>query len=282
MWWLGVVIILLLVCLLLWFWRDVDAMMFLSTFIRRRRFQVMESNKRDDIALVSGDKVCLVSGSISPPNKRRAYASISKQRLEAYAQQHNYKLSYFTDYYDSTAPPIWQKVYAVREALQDNSNQVVVWLDDDIYITNPRITIESFIKRSNKPIILSEDMISSLHRIFPSLCWNFINTGIFILHNTPLVREFIDEVIEGRLHLQDGYWNLHNFHEQSVITYLVMTKYYNHCCVLQAGVMQSYSLDKSWCEGDFILHLAGESLTRRNEVMTDLMLREDSTKCAAV
>lgn len=210
--------------------------------------------------------ICLVSGSVSPPKKPpREYATISRHRLEEYANRHGYHVAYFENYINQQAPPIWQKVYAVQQALLSTSPlyDVVVWIDDDIYITDLDVKIEKFLALSERPIIMSEDMRG------PS--FNFINTGAYILRNTPECHDFINDTILGREGLYDGYWNQAFFHEQSVMTYLLLSKYKQHGHVLKKGLLQSFYHDRSWQPGDFCLHLAGVKVGPRLTLMQRLV-----------
>lgn len=228
---------------------------------QRERFFLLDSPS--SLPLPPSGSICLVSGSITAPGKApRLYAKISRERLERYAQGHGYEVRYFEESLEPKAPLIWQKIFFMQKLLETEDFQVLVWVDDDIYITNLEMKIEEFLSLSEKPLILAEDI--------PKFPHNFINTGLFILRKTPETHEILKEMLVLRTTLCQGYYNENPFHEQTILTYLLVTKYPEVGVVLRKGRLQSFSKDESWQEGDFALHLAGESVEERNRRMQEL------------
>ncbi len=210
-------------------------------------------------------EITLVSGSIDH-NKSRVWAPFSKQRLDDYAKYHGYQTYYFDKPIDRNAPAIWQKVYAVRDALQHPECLVVVWFDDDVIITTPQRPIEDFLAMTNKPMIFSMDTCSD-HDGSPENYYNVMNSGLFIIRKTPETLAFLDDVIAGRTTLYDGYFNQNGTHDQGVMTYYLYSKYRDSFALMPLGYLQSIYSGKDWQPEHFSLHLAGENALTRYHVM---------------
>lgn len=103
-------------------------------------------------------KVCIVSVSDRPPLYTKTFSL-----MEAYANKHGYETRLFTEVLDKDRHPSWSKIPALRLAIQESLYEYVVWMDDDIVITNPEIPLSHFIDmynfRKNKACLLvSGDM----------------------------------------------------------------------------------------------------------------------------
>lgn len=267
---LGWILLFLIVGLILLFiYLDyISSILILNALIRYRKEELISSNVATINQNISNPKICLVSGSITPIGKaNRQFAEISKHRLFQYAYRHGYTVQYFTQPYAPTAPLIWQKVYAMDAALHQNYD-VVVWVDDDIYITNVEKPIQDFLSLSEKDIIIGQDITSTYY--------NFLNTGIYILRNTPISRKLIQDTLQARTKLFNGLWNEGYYHEQSVITYFILTTYRQYAYIVEKNILQSYSKDGLRDKYNFCLHLAGEKTEDRNRIMLNLMNQTSS------
>ena len=225
-------------------------------------------------------KIALISLSVGDG---REFAEASKKRLYQYADIHGYTLEYFDQTIDKNYSPMWQKVLAVKNVLNKNIYDYVVWVDDDIYITNTSFKIEDFINLTDKPIIMSRDRFTNDANLY-------INSGIYILKTNKIGKRFIQETIDN-YNLMNGSFKYYIFHEQSVMTYLYFVKYYRNIEVLPFNVLQSFNElaeakelyefyhlissdileSKSWREGDFTIHFAGVTREKRNYLMPKLL-----------
>ena len=251
----------------------------LDNEIRRDLGQLVADNYRiDDFSQVypvdvQPEEITLVMGSIDH-NGTRLWTSSSKQRFEEYANYHGYQTSYFTKPVEPEAPAIWQKIYAVQQALQQPDCQVVVWFDDDIIITTPQRPIQDFLTMTDKPMIFSMDIDPKPNEepFRPvEKYWNVMNSGLFIIRKTPETLSFLEDVIAGRTTLYNGYFNQHGAHEQSVMTYYLYSKYREDFALMPLGYLQSLYCTKSWRPEHFSLHLAGENVHSRCLVMKQVL-----------
>lgn len=223
-------------------------------------------------------KVALVSISTGD----RYFSKITKNRLYEYAKLHDYDIEYFEEILDSNYTIMWQKPLAVLEILNKKENgkykyDVVVWIDDDMYITNTSYGIEDFIRLSSKDILLSRDIINEDYNLY-------INAGIYIVKNTDIGRKYIQDILNGYDKF-NGYFKNEYFHEQSMMTYLFYKEYYDNIDILPYGVLQSFyykekvfkniPTSRLWKSGDFIIHFAGVKLSERNEVIPKLVGKDN-------
>lgn len=205
----------------------------------------------------------------------REFSKITKKRLEDYCRHHDYDLYYFDEELDSSYSPIWQKCLAIKKVLEMGKNEVIAWFDDDIYITNFEIKLESFIMLApDKDIILCHDVVKNDPNIY-------INTGSYFLRNTEISRKFINETIECYDDFS-GYFKKARYHEQSIMTYLFYKKYHYYAEVLPYAIVHSFhgtnpwwmqlfrGTHRGWKYKDFSLHLAGVNNDKRLELFTKI------------
>ena len=243
--------------------------------IRRKLGQLVLDNYRVDTfnqaypVYIQPKEITLVMGAIDH-NGTRLWTGFSKQRFDEYAAYHGYATYYFTKPINPEAPSIWQKIYAVQQALQQPDCQAVVWIDDDIIITTPQRPVEDFLAMTDKPMIFSMDIGKKPdeHPNEPVENYrNVMNSGLFIIRKTPETLAFLDDIITGRKSLFNGYFNEHLFHEQSIMTYYLYSKYRDSFTLMPLGYLQTIYSTGSWRPEHFSLHLAGENILTRYMVM---------------
>jgi hypothetical protein len=227
-------------------------------------------------------EICIVTVSIG----NRKFSEITKKRMEKYCSLYNYDFKYFTETLDETYPVIWQKCIAMNNVLNMKNDlglplyKIVVWFDDDIYITNFKYRIEDFLQLNpKKDIFMARDIIKNNYN-------HYINSGNYIMKNTSLSRDFMKDTLQG-INLFGGYFRTAINHEQSINTYLYFSKkkYAKGIEVLPYGVLQSiynksyywynkfywilgYFLDLNgpWEDGDFCIHFITMKENQRNEI----------------
>lgn len=144
-------------------------------------------------------------------------------------------------------------------------------------ITNPTIRLENFISTcgQNKELILSADELTGT----PG--YSQINTGIFLIKNTPLMIQFLEKVwLEGPIR---GYLNKF-FHEQSTMYELIQenTIYKNATVILPMGILQSFlrdnntkgTYDSNWKPNVFSAHAAGIHPNERRAILLNNLMNQ--------
>jgi len=116
-------------------------------------------------------KICIVSVSDRPDLFNRTF-----RLMHSYAQKHGYAIELHTQILDPSRHPSWSKIPALKLSLSNNTYDYVVWMDDDIVITNPDISLAHFIdkhnfRKSKSCVLVSSDM--------PNEPSTFMNCGIF-------------------------------------------------------------------------------------------------------
>lgn len=220
-----------------------------DAYLRFKALECIENKKKHFPSKLRVAIVCVSIGD-------RKFAKLSRKCIEEYAVRHGYHVEYFTEILDDRYHLMWQKMIAIKNTLKDYD--AVMWIDDDIYITNQEIKIESFIQQASTDIILSYDQA---HERDPH---NRANCGMFIVMNTRRGNEFVDDVLHGYDQF-DGRYRTGYFHEQSIINYMYYSRYYRYADILQ---MQSFR--KNWKEGDYCLHLCGATAEDRYDTFSKL------------
>jgi len=105
---------------------------------------------------------------------------LAERSFRPYAKRHGYELHLHTEVVDASRPAPWSKVRILRDLL--DRHQVVVWLDSDLVILDPRADIAADVP-PDRFLALVE------HRIGAA---RFPNTGVLVLR--PDARPFLDEV----------------------------------------------------------------------------------------
>eukprot|EP01044_Picomonas_judraskeda_P031020 COSAG03_NODE_11398_length_594_cov_40.500722_1_plen_113_part_10 len=89
--------------------------------------------------------------------------------LKNYCNRHNYKCVLENKVLSTERAPAWSKIILLQREMKNNPHiETIVWIDDDILITNENIKFEEII--NNYPfdnILVSADVI-----------WSPINSGV--------------------------------------------------------------------------------------------------------
>lgn len=102
------------------------------------------------------------------------YATVNKRD---YCQKHGYAFVEGSTLYDTSKTAHWSKLILIQKHL--SKYDYVVWMDADLYIMNPEITLESFIER----IMLDKDIMTGSD-------WKMSNTGTVFVKNTEWSHTF--------------------------------------------------------------------------------------------
>lgn len=201
-------------------------------------------------------KIAIVSLSVG----EREFSKTTKKVLQEYCNRYGYNLCYFDKILDPNYYIVWQKILAVQKTLKNKKYDYVVWIDDDILITNFKYRIEDFISLTNKDIVMSRDLRGD-HGYN-----QYINSGIFILKNNKTSRNFMKDVIDNYGIYNGRFKNKYEY-DQSVINYMFFKKYHPYVDVIPQGVMQTMHTH-GWNQGDFAYHMTANKIkvAERNQL----------------
>jgi hypothetical protein len=152
--------------------------------------------------------ICLVS---TFTENIDSVAKITIPNKEEYCKKHNYSFKYHKGRL-SNRHPGWDKILLLKEVLESDKYDYVVWIDNDAYITNQEIRFD-FICNNNpdsKLIIASEDNYRNVKNLNPDLDYTelhnlrIINTGVFILKRDKWSIDFLNKVWETKSNTNRG------------------------------------------------------------------------------
>lgn len=214
---------------------------------------------------------------------------LSIDNKQAYAALHGYELLLLhgTVAVDSARPPAWSKFTNIRAHL--GRFDYVFFVDVDTLITNLAIGLEQLVRPEGGDLILSED-------------WNGVNTGVFIIRNTPWSHWFLKEAWGGKGSVQE-HMALHEVSaegipypfefEQRAVHYLLQTpkwrerglppyaksaSLWEHVELVPQCSINAYMLfprpfwntrariAATWTPGYFIVHMAGHKGNNKLEL----------------
>ncbi len=205
---------------------------------------------------------------ISTPN-RQAFAQYSLEAFKKYCAQWNYDLHTFDKNLAPERLIEWSKIKAVQTVLETKKYHWVAWFDDDIFITNPTISLQKFIGEAGdqKHFIIGENILCRTD----DFC-HYVNSGLFLVKNSTWSREFLRQVWD------IGYSRYNTKSpelEESAIGELLLEspKYSKspHIHIFPARRLQSFLLtlqrksplehrpQSQWIPGDFAAHMAREN-----------------------
>lgn len=198
------------------------------------------------------------------------------KRMHDYCIRHNYSFDSHLTTLASERHISWSKVQALRDASVLHDMDYLVWMDDDIYITDIYRPLESFIISHQFTTSSAPIMISAEPNTEP-IC----NCGIMICKVGPELELFLERVWKDASIEQwwSGNW------EQDVIVD-ILKKEPHHAMVVQHRIIQSFvrnwgiTEDKHWRIGDFAAHITGMPLETRIFYLKNIMgtLEITSTK----
>jgi hypothetical protein len=198
--------------------------------------------------------VMFVSLSDRPELSEKIY-----EQLEKYCLYHNYDFVIEKSSLDTSRAASWSKILLLKRELKNNPNRdIVVWIDDDILITNHQLRFEDLIKPYDfENILLSEEIVPPF------------NCGILVCKNNQETIDYLDGIWErGKKtkYIQEPNW------EQQIM----IDNYKPDDTILKTipyRVIQSFYRcgNKDWCLGDFSCHLTGMPLDKRIKYRDEIL-----------
>ena len=189
------------------------------------------------------------------------------EKLKEYCSYHNYKCVLEDKVLDDSRAPAWSKILLLQREMKSNEDyDYIIWIDDDILITDKNKKFEEFIEKYSSAqdahdIFVSEDALKS----YP------MNTGIIVCKNkneTLKYLEHIWELCEKYPHSKNaGLW------EQDIMTRDYETNKYVR--IIPYKTIQSFyrTGNRDWKEGDFSAHITGMPLESRIKMRDEVLNR---------
>ena len=183
------------------------------------------------------------------------YIKIHNKNLEDYSKK--WKLDY--KFYDKCKENVyWCKIHMILDGLNQHYDYVM-WMDSDTYIFNMDINLSDILNEYLSDIYIGLDNHQK---------YDLVNAGVFIVKNSPIGRQFLQECINsldpkcvksnGEL---NGKW-AGTCYEQGVMNILIADKYKDYTTVLSNDLLLNFGT----CYNDvFIMHLYGSSSDTRSK-----------------
>lgn len=207
--------------------------------------------------------------SISTPD-RKSFAQITGKNQKDYAEKYHYSYRVYDHSFDTNRPEEWSKIVALMQQIGKTSHEWLMWIDDDIMITNPSIKLESFVaKYPHYDLIIAKDALVPM------------NNGIFLIRNNNWAKKFLMDVW-----ITGAYRNLltrgESLLEQQTMTDLYDQKkeYKDKIVIIPQRELNSFlrsakdypddPQESKWQPGDFVAHITGTSYENRTKIAQDL------------
>ena len=180
--------------------------------------------------------------------------------LQNYCNIHNYNYIFRNRIIDINRHPAWSKLLLIKEILP--KYDYVVWIDDDIVITDMDTKISKFIVSHKCVTVQADPKLTD----FTDIRKDDINCGFIIFKNNINTIKFIDDWYN----YCDDVSNYEPNWEQDILI-----KYHNDVDntkihILPYRTFQSFhrnnGLDYEWKEGDFSAHLTGIEKNERLQI----------------
>ncbi len=196
------------------------------------------------------------------------------ETLQSYCDKHEYKCVLENNSLDTTRYPSWSKIKLLQREMKANPDiDTIVWMDDDILITNQDIKFEELIKDyPYEHILVSADVIYSP-----------FNAGIMVVKNDESTYQLLQYIYDMCDQEEYQYYKFNGLWEQDV-----MVKYCrnvslmnpNQECpvtIIPHNIIQSFHRDHTlseenkWKVGHFSAHFTGMSLEKRIQYRDEVL-----------
>ena len=186
------------------------------------------------------------------------------EKLKEYCSYHNYKCVLEDKVLDDSRAPAWSKIILLQREMKSNGDyDYIIWIDDDILITDKNKKFEEFIEKYDCDIFVSEDALKS----YP------MNTGIIVCKNNKETLKYLEHIWE----LCEKYPQYKTgvcLCEQDVMTIDYETNKKNIRTIPYKTIQSFYRTEnKDWKEGDFSAHITGMPLESRIKMRDEVLNR---------
>ena len=190
------------------------------------------------------------------------------EKLKEYCTYHNYKCVLEDKSLCEQRAPAWSKIILLQREMKNNPDyDYIVWIDDDILITDKFKKFEDFIDnyscgcRSACGIFISEDALKS----YP------MNTGIIVCKNNKQSLKYLHYIWQ----LCEKYPQSKNggLWEQDVMTIDYRENNNKYLKIIPYKTIQTFqrNSNKDWTLGDFSAHFTGMNLNDRIKMRDEIL-----------
>ncbi|KAG0576748.1 hypothetical protein M758_5G121400 [Ceratodon purpureus] len=201
-----------------------------------------------------------------------AYLMQLRRNRLSYASNHGYRYCEVSTTLDPSRPSAWTKLKAMSLLL--SFTDIVVAMEADAIIRNKSVRIESILELEDynvagKDVIYTNDYQQD--RESEANAKSYINTGVYIMHNTPWTKRFLESLYN--FHISSMFQK--NRERDAVMLYRMknIDDFNAHVAVIPYRYMNSpltHELDK-YEDGDFVAHYAEvHSLDKYRELSSRL------------
>ena len=180
--------------------------------------------------------------------------------LEEYCNKHNYQCVLEDKILDDSRAPAWSKIKLLQREMKSNPDiPLIVWIDDDILITNKQIKFEQLIERYPfDNILISEEVYGPF------------NTGMLVVKNNEESYNYLEHIWT-LCEKYPQYKHKPNWEQEIFIIDYNNNK--KNIKTMSYKIIQSfYRLqNKDWKIGDFSCHLTGMSLDNRIKLRDEIL-----------
>lgn len=197
-----------------------------------------------------------------------AFVKLHNANLERYCLRYSPNVTYQYVQEHSCRSHYWSKLYILRDELLTHAFDYVFWLDSDTLITDFDFNISLFLKQCS-----SFDILVGLNHLANTIC-----SGVFIIKNTTVGRQFLTDCIDTFEASMDrclttnntlqGLWAGMCF-EQGVMNAFLLNKYTKNTLIVGRNVFANtnFCADQS-----FVLHYYGQDSNSLHQCFSQINL----------
>lgn len=197
---------------------------------------------------------------------RPALSKVHFEHLQSYCDKHDYKCVLEDKSLCNERAPAWSKIILLQREMKNNPDyDYIIWIDDDILITNKEKKFEEFIEKYSRDhdIFVSEDALKS----YP------MNTGIIVCKNNKQTLKYLQHIWQ----LCEKYPQYKTgvcLWEQDIMTIDYRVNNNKYVKIIPYKTIQTFqrNSNKDWTRGDFSAHFTGmnmdDRIKMRNEVLS--------------
>ena len=187
-------------------------------------------------------------------------------KLKEYCSYHNYKCVIEDKVLDHSRAPAWSKILLLQREMKNNEDyDYIIWIDDDILITDKNKKFEEFIEKYScgQDIFVSADADPS----YP------MNTGIIVCKNNKETLKYLEHIWELCEKYPDsknaGLW------EQDIMTRDYREATNKYVRIIPYKTIQSFyrTENKDWSPTDFSAHFTGMPIETRIKMRDEVIQR---------